>query len=106
MNKFFGYEGNSYSIILTDLQPFNYGIYFNDNDMLKIYSILSINRSFQNDQEYSESSSDSLTLNLIIHEFSHPYVNPLTEKHIEKVNSYKAAYDKLLPYKLPCFYLQ
>ena len=47
MNKFFGYEGNSYSIILTDLQPFNYGIYFNDNDMLKIYSILSINRSFK-----------------------------------------------------------
>lgn len=103
VNDFYGHKNNSYRIILTILQLGNYGIEFDNNGILKINCILSIKESSYTWDGQSEKNSELDSLNTIIHEFSHPYINPLTDKYIEEVNSYKAAYDKLSAYKAPGF---
>jgi hypothetical protein len=65
----YGKKMNSYNIILSDLMIGNYGIHFlNKEDMsADIFIVL---------EPYS-----ALSANIIIHELSHPFINPLTEKY-------------------------
>lgn len=45
----------------------------------------------------------SISPNILFHEFSHPFINPLTEQYAEEVAKYQEAYDRLKPFKLPGF---
>lgn len=45
----------------------------------------------------------SISPNILFHEFSHPFINPLTEQYAEEVAKYQEAYECLKPYKLPGF---
>lgn len=101
INKFYGYDKNSYQIILTDLQCGSYGIHFNDISKRNIFAIYTMNGVTFFDEKSLETACGAFSLNILIHEFSHPYVNPLNEKFSEEVNQYKGAFDKLLAYKLP-----
>lgn len=88
----FGKEQNSYNYIISSLMVGNYGISFVDNTNQKsdIFSVFSTD-------EYS------LSVAVLFHEYSHPFINPLTEKYADMVNKYESAYDSLKPYKLPGF---
>lgn len=101
VNKFYGYHENSYHIIWTDLQKGSYGIHFNDFEKLKIFSVYTMNGCSDFTEKRLETACGAFSLNVIIHEFSHPYVNPLTERYSKEVNEYKEAYDMLSPYRLP-----
>lgn len=86
----YGKEQNSYNFIVSSLMKGNYGIHFpnKDNHKTDIFAVF---------------STDDISLSpvIILHEYSHPFINPITEKHIELVQEYKEAYEWLKPYKLP-----
>lgn len=99
INQFYGYNENIYHVIWTDLQIGSYGICFKDSGRLDIFSVYTINGCFNLDEKSLETACGACSLNVIIHELSHPYVNPLTTRFINQVNQYKVAYKKLLMYK-------
>lgn len=75
--NYYGYKQNSFNIILQPLSIGGYGGWTELPDgTLDVYDFMVIPND---DQEFS---------NLIIHEFSHSYINPLTEKNIDVVNKY------------------
>ena len=88
----YGKEQNSYNYVISSLMVGNFGISFLDEKMNKM-SIFSV---FTTD-DYSTSPS------VLFHEFSHPFINPLTEKFADVVKEYENAYELLKPYKLPGF---
>ena len=45
----------------------------------------------------------SLSPSVLLHEFSHPFINPLTEKYADIVREYGKTYDLLKQYKMPGF---
>ena len=45
----------------------------------------------------------SLSAGVLFHEYSHPFINPLTDKYYDLVQTYDYAYEKLKKYKLPAF---
>lgn len=54
---------------------------------------------------FSVFSTDNFSLSpaILFHEYSHPFINPLTEKYSDIANQYQAAYEALKKYKLPDF---
>lgn len=86
----YGKEQNSYNFVVSSLMKGNYGICFANKDSYKM-------------DMFSVFSTDDFSLSptVILHEYSHPFINPLTEKHIELVQKYEEAYEWLKPYKLP-----
>lgn len=86
----YGKEQNSYNYILTSLMVGNFGISFVDEKTKKI-SMFSV---FATD-DFSISPA------ILLHEFSHPFINPLTEKFADAVKEYENAYELLKQYKLP-----
>jgi hypothetical protein len=65
-----------------------------------LFSIFTINTVCSNEEE-NEFNRGALSSNVVFHEFSHPIINPLTEKNKDLVEKYKIAYEKLKPYKKP-----
>ena len=86
----FGTQQNSYNYVISSLMIGNFGINFVDNktNKLDIFSVFAID-------DYSLSPS------VLFHEYSHPFINPLTDKYYDLVQKYKYAYEKLKNYKLP-----
>lgn len=89
----YGKEQNSYNYILSSLMIGNYGISFEkkENTKLDIFSVFTTN-------------SYSISAPILFHEFSHPFINPLTEKYKSLVIKYQKAYELLEKYKLPGFH--
>ena len=88
----FGEEQNSYNYIISALMKGNFGVHF-------------VNDKTQKADLFSVFTTDSLSMScgILLHEFSHPFINPLTEKHINLVHKYDDAYDKLAKSRLPDF---
>ena len=88
-------------ILVTGLLCGNYGIRFAaDTGVSEVYAVFA-DSVISEDPEENEFSGGALSLNMLFHEFSHPYINPLTEKYHTLAGSYVSAYEKLRPYKLP-----
>ncbi len=90
LEKEYGKEQNSYHYVLSSLMVGNYGISFTEKGTEKksMFSVFSTD-------EFSMSPA------VLLHEFSHPFINPLTEKFKEAVKEYEGAYELLKQYKLP-----
>jgi len=55
------------------------------------------------DSETNEFHCGALSVNILFHEFSHPFVNPLTNKYFHIAEEYASAYEWFSKYKLPDF---
>lgn len=86
----YGKTQGSYNYVLSALMKGNYGIHF-------------INQKTLIANMFSVFSTDSFSLSpgIIFHEYSHPFINPLTDKYLEVAEQYEEAYELLKPYKLP-----
>lgn len=88
----YGKEQNSYNYIISSLMLGNYGIYFTNPSSLK-------------NEMFSVFTTDNYSLSpaILLHEYSHPFINPLTDKYFDIAKKYENAYEILKPYKLPDF---
>lgn len=85
----YGKEQNSYNYVITSLMVGNYGISFVDErtkktDMFSVFA----------------TDNFSISPSILLHEFSHPFINPLTEKFADTVKEYENTYELLKQYKL------
>lgn len=92
LEREYGKEQGPYQLVITSLMKGNFGIVFEEERTRKshIYAVLS-------------TEGFSISPNILFHEFSHPFINPLTEQYAEEVAKYQDAYERLKPYKLPGF---
>ena len=88
----YGKEQNSYNYILSSLMIGNYGISFGEKGKAKL-------------DIFSVFATDGFSISEVVlfHEFSHPFINPLTEKYIDLVTKYQSSHELLKKYKLPGF---
>lgn len=88
----YGKEQGSYQLVISSLMKGNFGFAFEDEETKQshLHAVLS-------------TYGFSLSPNVLFHEFSHPFINPLTEKYAEVVAEYQEAYERLKSYKLPGF---
>ena len=88
----YGVEENAYYYILSGLMNGNYGISFDAEKKSgkDLYSVFSTN-------DFSISPA------ILFHEYSHPFINPLTEKYENLVSKYKSTHELLAKYRLPGF---
>lgn len=97
LENFYGVKQKSYSIVLVSL----YGSVGFGNSLLcingqrELYNTLG--SSFAKDNLPFFGDENSLK-QMIRHEFSHPFINPLTEKYWDYIKDYSAQYD-LIPEK-------
>lgn len=89
----YGKEQASYNLVLSSLMVGNFGIFFANNDT-KQYDLFSV---FATD-------NFSLSPAILLHEYSHPFINPLTTKYSDLVKKYQSAHEKLTAYKLPDYH--
>ncbi|SHF17396.1 protein of unknown function [Caldanaerobius fijiensis DSM 17918] len=90
LEDYYGYGKGSYNIILVPLfSNGNYGHQIKDNEGQEhIYAIL--NASHVEDRITKE-----LLINLLWHEFSHSYINPITEENWKQVSQYNKMFDPI-----------
>lgn len=88
----YGKEQNSYNYILSSLMIGNYGISFGEKgkEKLDIFSVFA-------------TDGFSISEAVLFHEFSHPFINPLTEKYIDLATKYQNSHEMLKKYKLRGF---
>ncbi len=86
----FGFRQNSYNYVLSSLMKGNFGINFIDSKTAKL-DVFSV---FANDEF-------SLSPSILFHEYSHSFINPLTDKYYDLVRINDCTYEKLKNYKLP-----
>lgn len=84
----FGKEQGDYCYVISSLMKGNYGVSFK-------------NQSFGKTDMYSVFSTEGYSISeaILFHEYSHPFINPLTEKYRDLVNRYQDAYERLKPYR-------
>lgn len=88
----FGKEQNSYNYIISSLMVGNYGISFvhKENQKEDLFSVFSVDEN-------------SLSVPVLLHEYAHSFINPVTLKYLSIVTEYQTAYELLKPYKLAGF---
>lgn len=86
----YGKKQSSYNYIISGLMKGNFGISF-------------INQETLIADMFSVFSTDNISLSpgILFHEYSHPFINPLTERYLHIAEKYKDAYELLKVYKLP-----
>lgn len=94
IEDYYGMKQNSYNIILVPM--FHAGGYGpgieNENGGLDIYSIQG---PFDVEGDIPVFGTAESFKDLVYHEFSHSFVNPVTAKHIDEVNKYSKLYDPI-----------
>jgi len=102
LEEMYGQEQNSYNYIPSNLMVGNFGINFS-NDINKKLDLFSVFNLYDtgDDEEANEFSNGALSVNVLFHEYSHPFINPLTDKYRNIVDEYAEAYERLKEYKLP-----
>jgi hypothetical protein len=88
----FGQSQNSYNYILSSLMKGNFGICFYNQDTEKsdLFSVFS-------------TYDFSLSPAVLFHEYSHPFINPLTDKNYDIAQKYIDSYEELKHYNFPQF---
>lgn len=86
----FGTRQHAYRYVVSALMKGNFGLHFPrregcESDLFSVFS------------------TDSLSLSpaILLHEYAHPFINPLTEKYRSLVYTHQNAYEWLSKYKLP-----
>lgn len=88
----YGKSQNSYNYVLSSLMKGNFGICF-------------YNQNTEKSDLFSVFSTDDFSLSpaVLFHEYSHPFINPLTDKNYDIAQKYIDSYEELKHYKLPNF---
>jgi len=88
----FGKKQNSYNYVLSSLMIGSFGISFIDQKSLKA-------------DMFSVFATDNFSLSpaILFHEYSHLFINPLTDIYIDIVKTYTGTYEKLQKNKLPAY---
>lgn len=77
IRNYYGFKQNSYNFIIQPLSIGGYGIRIPAKDgKFDIYNFMVV------------PNDDAEFFQMIVHEFGHSYVNPLTEKNIDEINKY------------------
>lgn len=92
IENYYGSKQNSYTVILNLLGSGNFGPRIKSASGMDIYCII---EPESNMGDIPVFSANRIFNNLICHEFSHSFVNPLVEKHIETVNKSSALFDTI-----------
>lgn len=98
LDDYYGMEVNSYNLILAPM--FHSGGFgpriVGENGLLDIYGILGPDEvtTREDGTTVPNYSSDAISY-LAWHEFSHSFVNPLTEKNSDTINIYSKLFDKI-----------
>ena len=102
LENIYGKEQNSYNYIVSNLMVGNFGINFFSKENMKsdLFSVFCL-YDVSDNQETNEFNRGALSLNVLFHEFSHPFINPLTEKYYNIAEEYSSSYELLAKYKLP-----
>ena len=92
IEKFYGENQHSYSLVLSSLMIGCFGLHFQNKEKKEsdVITVLSV------DNLHSDVA-------FLLHELSHPFINPLTEKYRSEIEKYNATYDYLKQYKLHGF---
>lgn len=94
LESFYGKNQKSYNIDLVSLYNFvGFGnsLLFS-NDQREIYNVMGPNKVVNNAPFFGD---ENYLKYMIRHEFSHPFVNPLTEKHWDYIKNYSYKYDSI-----------
>ncbi|WP_211142734.1 DUF4932 domain-containing protein [Clostridium aciditolerans] len=77
IQNYYGYKQNSYNFIIQPLSIGGYGVRIPTKDgKYDLYDFMVV------------PSDDAEFFQMVVHEFGHSYVNPLTEKNIDEINKY------------------
>jgi hypothetical protein len=92
IENYYGSKQNSYTVILNLLGSGNFGPRIKNDSGMDIYCVIEPESNIGNIPVFS---ANRMFNNLICHEFSHSFVNPLVEKYIETVNMSSALFDTI-----------
>lgn len=93
LEDYYGEKKHSYNIIPAPLfHSGGYGTQIQNSDLIDIYNIPGPN-SYSNG-ELSFGNKDNI-LYILLHEFSHSFVNPITEKNSTLINNSKALFEPI-----------
>ncbi|WP_160688973.1 DUF4932 domain-containing protein [Clostridium sp. C2-6-12] len=77
IQNYYGYKQNSYNFIIQPLSIGGYGIKMPAKDgKFDLYDFMVV------------PNDDAEFFQMVVHEFGHSYINPLTEKNIDEINKY------------------
>ena len=94
IETFYGKKQKSYNIVLVSLYSFHgYGnSLLCSNDLREIYNTMGPKTVNNNVQFFGD---ENYLKYMIRHEFSHPFINPLTEKHWDYIKDYSHNFDSI-----------
>jgi len=93
IEEYYKSSQNSYSIILNILHgQGNYGIRIKNGNNCNAHVVITPQNTYGNIPEFSNSPHN---YNLIWHEFSHTFVNPLVDEHSNEVQKHNHLYDPI-----------
>lgn len=94
LENYFGMKNNSYTIILAPMyHPGGFGPSIETVE--GTYDLYSIQGPMQTVDNIPIFGNEQSFKSLVLHEFGHSFVNPLTKKHIEAINTYAKLYDPI-----------
>lgn len=104
IESIYGKEQNSYNYVVSNLMVGNFGINFlnketKSSDLFSVFNVCDVT----DNPETNEFTNGALSVNILFHEFSHSFINPLTDKYFNIAEEYTSAYEHLKKYKLPDF---
>lgn len=98
LDNYYGMEVNSYNLILAPmLHAGGYGPKVEaENGLYDVYGIIGPQSVIEgNDGNKIPNYSSQSIQYLVWHEFSHSFINPITEKYISEVNQYSELFSKI-----------
>jgi hypothetical protein len=94
IETYYGMEKNSYNVILSPLfGPVGYGPRIQSEN--GGYDIYSIQGTISIEDDIPVFGNIDIFKGMVYHEFSHSFVNPLTEEYRAELNKYKKLYDPI-----------
>lgn len=98
LDDYYGMEVNSYNLILSPmLHAGGYGPKVEaENGLYDVYGIIGPQSIIKdNDGKMVPDYSSETIRHIVWHEFSHSFINPITEKYINEINQYNDLYSKI-----------
>lgn len=92
MESYFGINQGKYNIFIAPLSRASYGPCLKINGKKYLYNICGTNNK---DRGYTNSFE---MIHTTWHEFSHSFINPISERSQNLVNKYSYCYEKIKPY--------
>jgi hypothetical protein len=91
LEDYYGEKKNSYTIILEPLFAASYGFQIESSTGMNIYCTCGPMNIINNQPNYD----DNMITYLLLHEFSHSFVNPVTTKYSSEIDKSKSLYEPI-----------